>query len=178
MSRYQTVLLDRDGVINRMRTDYVKSWDEFELLPSALDAIACLGRGGRDVVVLTNQSAIGQQLVSRETVDEIHSRLAALVADHGGRIRAFLVCPHTRDDGCVCRKPAPGLLWRARDELGVALDSAVMVGDQVSDVMAAWAAGCESILVDPSGHEAASLPVGRWAVVESLAAAADLICGE
>src|SRR5258706_15038184 len=143
MSRYRTVLLDRDGVINRMRTDYVKSWDDFELLPGAIEAIARLGRSGHDVIVLTNQSAIAQRLVGAQAVDDIHSRLAAMVVEHGGRIRAFLICPHGKDEGCGCRKPAPGLLFRARDELGVDLADAIMVGDQIWDIQAARAAGCE-----------------------------------
>jgi len=174
--RYQTVFVDRDGVINRMRPDYVKSWADFELLPGALDAIVRLGRAGREVIVLTNQSAIAQKLVTREVVDEVHSRLAELVGERGGHIRAFLICPHDRDAGCSCRKPAPGLFIRARDELGVRLAGAVMVGDQTSDVEAAQAAGCDAILIDADGDMQA-LELG-CTCVPTLADAVDKICGD
>jgi D-glycero-D-manno-heptose 1,7-bisphosphate phosphatase len=177
MMRYQTVFIDRDGVINRMRSDYVKSWAEFEVLPGALDAIARLTRSGREVIVLTNQSAIGRRLVVPEVVDGIHSRVAAQAANRGGRIRAFLICPHTRGDGCNCRKPAPGLLFRARDELGVKLADAVMVGDQAWDIQAAWAAGCDAILVDANGTGGGMQGIHDCPVVANLAEAVDVICG-
>jgi len=173
-SKPLVVLLDRDGIINRMRPDYVKRWEEVEILPGTLDALARLSAAGCDLIVLTNQSAIGRGLVSRETVDEIHRKMAALVEAHGGRIRAFLVCPHTPADACDCRKPAPGLLLRARDELGVDLADAVMVGDQLSDVGAAQAAGCRAILLDPDGHTARN-PTDAWMRARNLSEAADLI---
>jgi D-glycero-D-manno-heptose 1,7-bisphosphate phosphatase len=178
VNSYSTVLLDRDGVINRMRTDYVKSWDDFELLPGALEAIGRLGRSGLEVIVLTNQSAIAQKLVTAQAVDEVHSRLAAMVIEHGGRIRAFLICPHSRDEGCSCRKPAPGLFFRARDELGVELADAIMVGDQIWDIEAARAAGCEAILVDPNGSEASLDGIVNCRVVRNLGEAVEIICDQ
>src|SRR5260370_37975903 len=88
LMRYASVFLDRDGVINRMRSDYVRRWEEVELLPGAIEAISRITSSGRNVIVLTNQSAIAQNLVTSEAVDEIHSRMAALVATGGGQIRA------------------------------------------------------------------------------------------
>jgi D-glycero-D-manno-heptose 1,7-bisphosphate phosphatase len=176
--RYPTVFIDRDGVINRMRSDYVKSWAEFETLPGVLDAISRLTRSGREVIVLTNQSAIGHRLVAADVVDRIHSRLAAEAAERGGLIRAFLICPHTPSDGCSCRKPAPGLFFRARDELGVELPDAVMVGDQAWDIQAASAAGCDAILVDAKRTEVGKQGSHECPVVANLVEAADLICGQ
>jgi D-glycero-D-manno-heptose 1,7-bisphosphate phosphatase len=169
------VFVDRDGVINRMLADYVKSWDEFEILPGALEALARLSAAGLEVIVLTNQSAIGRGLVSQGTVDEIHRRLLGLVRERGGDIRAFLVCPHAPEDRCDCRKPAPGLLFRARDELGIDLSRAVVAGDQLTDVDAALAAGCRAILIrsDTSVPERASRD--GYAVVRSLREAVGLI---
>jgi D-glycero-D-manno-heptose 1,7-bisphosphate phosphatase len=167
-------LLDRDGIINRMRPDYVKRWEEVEIIPGSLDALARLSRGGCQLIVLTNQSAIGRGLVSRKTVDDIHDRMASLIAERGGKIRAFLVCPHTPADACDCRKPAPGLLLRARDELGVDLAHAVMVGDQRSDVEAARAAGCRAILLGSDGGTTRK-PDDPWTSARTLSEAADLI---
>lgn len=169
------VLMDRDGVINRMRRDYVKRWEELELLPGSLDAIARLVAAGREIVVLSNQSAIGRGLVSLETVEEINRRLRAAIERNGGAVRAFLVCPHRPEDGCTCRKPRPGLFLRARDELGVDLASAVMIGDQASDMEAARAAGCKAILVDPEGDVAGGSSHPSWPVVRNLAEATELI---
>jgi D-glycero-D-manno-heptose 1,7-bisphosphate phosphatase len=174
-SKSLVVFLDRDGIINRMRADYVKRWEELEILPGALETLARLSAGGCDVIVLTNQSAIGRGLVSRQTVDDMHRRLAELIETRGGHVRAFLVCPHKPSDGCDCRKPAPGLLHRARDELDVELATAVLVGDQLSDVEAARAAGCRAILVDDEGDRATEVRWEGCAVVDSFSAAADII---
>jgi histidinol-phosphate phosphatase family protein len=174
----RAVLLDRDGIINRMRVDYVKSWEELELVPGSLDAVARLSVAGREVIIVTNQSAIGRGLVTVQTVDEIHRRLAEAIRERGGSVRAFLVCPHTPMDGCDCRKPRPGLLLRARDELGVDLGRAVMIGDHLTDVAAAHAAGCAAILVDADHDVAAGADPADCTVVRSLDEAIDLILGD
>jgi D-glycero-D-manno-heptose 1,7-bisphosphate phosphatase len=155
-----------------MRADYVKRWEEFEPLPGTIEAVARISSSGRDVIVITNQSAIGQGLVSAETVADIHNRLAGLVEAAGGRIAGFFVCPHRQDEGCECRKPAPGLFIRAGRELGLNLGTAVMVGDQPSDIAAATAAGVDIIVVNP---EPAGASNGHPRV-RSLVEAADLIC--
>lgn len=141
------VLIDRDGVIVRNRPDYVKTVDEMDVLPGALEALAALSRTGHRVFVVTNQSAIGRGLTTTAEVDRMHELIAQGVGLRGGAIAAFLVCPHTPADGCECRKPAPGLLYQARDRYGVDLASAVMVGDSQTDIAAASTAGCISILV-------------------------------
>lgn len=152
------VLIDRDGVIVKNRADYVKSRLEMEILPGALESIAALSQGGHRIFVLTNQSAIGQGLTTSDEVESMHRQLAFEVSCAGGEIEAFLVCPHTPDDGCDCRKPAPGLLFQARDRYGVDLNSAVMIGDWETDAQAARNAGCSSILIldGRSGDKTAS----------------------
>lgn len=142
-----TILLDRDGVINENRADYVKSWDEFRFLPGAREAIARLTEAGHRIVVCTNQAAIARGLVTIETVEEIHRRMIAGVAEVGGKIEQVYYCPHGKDEHCSCRKPRPGLLLRARDELGLDLYDAVFIGDSLTDVQAALAAGVLPILV-------------------------------
>jgi D-glycero-D-manno-heptose 1,7-bisphosphate phosphatase len=159
-----------------MRPNYVRRWEEIEILPGALQALARLTAAGLDLIVLTNQSAIGRGLVSRETVDGINRRLAEAVEASGGRLTEFLICPHAPAEACDCRKPAPGLLLRARDELGVDLERAILIGDQRSDIEAARAAGCRAILIDPDGPQRPAAAGYRTA--RSLAEAAELILAE
>lgn len=156
MAGLQAVLLDRDGVINVERADYVKSWHELRLLPRVLPALRRLAQWPVPICVLTNQSAIGRGVIDRETVDGIHQRLAALVAAHGGRIDAFFVCPHHPDARCSCRKPQPGLLRQAAQRFNLDLARCVFIGDAVTDHGAAVAAGCPSILVE-SGRQGPQL---------------------
>ncbi|SRR5258708_24369512 len=142
-----TIFLDRDGVINENRSDYVKSWREFRFLPGSKEAIAMLTKRDHRLVVCTNQAAIARGILSRETVEEIHGRMTAEIAKVGGRIERVYYCPHGKDENCFCRKPRPGMLLRARDELGIDTDDAIFIGDNISDIHAALAAGVTPILV-------------------------------
>jgi D-glycero-D-manno-heptose 1,7-bisphosphate phosphatase len=170
----RTVLVDRDGVIITNRDDYVKSWEEVELIPGAIEALARLHQSGHRVFVVTNQSAIGRGLVTAVEVDMIHDQLRSLIAVGGGHVEAFLVCPHGPDDACLCRKPSPGLLHQARDRFGVDLEKAVVIGDHETDLLAAAAAGCDSILV-LTGRTAAGAKNGLTKIADDLAAAVELI---
>src|SRR6266571_4881246 len=145
----QTIFLDRDGVINRNRPrgEYVKSWEEFQFLPGARDAIARLTKAGFRLLVVTNQACVGKGIVSWLTVQEIHARMMQEVARAGGQIEAVLCCPHMEDSGCDCRKTAPGLIRRAQEEYQVDLRRAIMVGDSAKDVQAATAIGMPAIMV-------------------------------
>jgi D-glycero-D-manno-heptose 1,7-bisphosphate phosphatase len=152
----QAILLDRDGVINEERADYIKTWHEFRFLPGALDALQRLTRLEIPVLVITNQSAIGRGIIEQATVEEIHRKLMREVESVGGRIDAFFVCPHHPAAGCLCRKPKPGLLLQAAQQFGFALEESLFIGDSITDFEAAHAAGCRSILVK-SGRQGASL---------------------
>ncbi len=147
----KTVFVDRDGVINRNRRDHVKSWGEFVFLPHAVDALAELTRHGFRIVVLTNQAAINRGITSRETIEDIHARMVAALEAAGARVAGVFYCPHRPEEGCGCRKPQPGLLFQAADRLGVDLSQSYLIGDALTDVVAARRAGCRPILV-MTGH--------------------------
>lgn len=142
-----TIFLDRDGVINENRPDYVKSWQEFRFLPGAKEAIARLTCAGHRILVCTNQAGIARGILSVETVEEIHRRMMDEIAEAGGRIERVYYCPHAKDAHCACRKPRPGMLLRARDELGIDMSDALFIGDALSDVHAGLEAGLWAILV-------------------------------
>ncbi len=142
-----TIFLDRDGVINENRADYVKSWSEFRFLPGSREAIAKLTQAGHRIVVCTNQAGIARGNLSIEAVEDIHHRMIASISDVGGKIEKVYYCPHDRDEDCSCRKPRPGLLLRARDELDIDLHDAVFIGDSMNDIRAGFAAGIHTVLV-------------------------------
>lgn len=152
----RAILLDRDGVINRERADYVKSWQEFEFLPGVLSALRRLAAHTLPILVITNQSGIGRGVIQQETVTTIHTQLCTAVTAAGGRIDAFFVCPHHPAAACSCRKPKPGLLFQAAQQFQFPLEQAVFIGDAMTDFEAARAAGCQSILVK-SGRQGADL---------------------
>jgi D-glycero-D-manno-heptose 1,7-bisphosphate phosphatase len=142
-----TVFIDRDGVINENRADYVKSWDEFRFLPESREAIASLTRAGHRIVVCTNQAGVAQGLISSETMEDIHRRMMAAIEEVGGVVEKVYACTHSKTADCDCRKPRPGMLLRAGRELNLDMSDAVFIGDSITDMQAGSAAGVRTMLV-------------------------------
>jgi D-glycero-D-manno-heptose 1,7-bisphosphate phosphatase len=141
------VILDRDGTINQDSDDYIKSPEEWQPIPGALESIARLTQAGFRVVVATNQSGIARGLFDTQTLFAIHDKLQRALSQFGGRVDAFFFCPHKPDEGCACRKPAPGMLIEVGRRFNVALEDVYMVGDSRKDIEAAAAAGARPVLV-------------------------------
>ena len=141
------LVLDRDGVINRDSSEFVKSRDEWIPLPGSIRAIADLSRSGYTVAVATNQSGLARGLLDRNALRAMNRKLRSLVEAEGGRVDRIVVCPHGPDDGCRCRKPMPGLLNRLARHYGTALDGVPFVGDSLRDLQTALAAGATPVLV-------------------------------
>ena len=144
--------MDRDGVINKNRSDYVKNWSEFDFLPGSLEALKLLTLNGYHIILITNQSVINRRMVTAEGLQEIHQKMTAAVADHGGSIEAIYYCPHVPEDGCDCRKPEPGLIFRAQGDYGVDLSKTCMIGDSFKDISCARRAGCGRVILVRTGH--------------------------
>ncbi|MDH7487812.1 MAG: D-glycero-beta-D-manno-heptose 1,7-bisphosphate 7-phosphatase [Anaerolineae bacterium] len=170
------VFLDRDGVINENRPDYVKTWGEFVFLPGVMESLRRLAQSDLLIVVITNQSAIGRGLVSLEEAKAINHCMVEEIEWAGGRVDGVFMCPHRPDEGCDCRKPRPGLLRQAAEKLDVDLKRSFLVGDALSDVEAARAAGCQPILVlTGRGREQLTQQTQGCPVVPDLAAAVEHI---
>lgn len=146
------VILDRDGTINRASDEFVKSPEEWEPLPGALEAIGRLNHAGYHVVLATNQSGLGRGLFDMAALHSVHTHMMKALALHGGRIDAVFFCPHGPDEGCHCRKPEPGLLEQIGERYGVDLEGVAYIGDSLRDMQAAVQAGCEPHLVCTGRH--------------------------
>lgn len=146
----RTVFLDRDGVLNEKMPEgqYVRSWDEFHLLPGVPEAIARLNRGGFRIVVVSNQRGIALKLYTAADVTAIHSRLQDLLASRGAHIDAFYICPHDKGQ-CNCRKPLPGMFEQAvREFPDISAETSVMIGDSCSDIEFGARLGMQTILIE------------------------------
>jgi D-glycero-D-manno-heptose 1,7-bisphosphate phosphatase len=141
------LFLDRDGVLNENRDDYVKSWDEFRWLPRSLDALVELSRLQVPIFIVTNQSMIGRGRATASTLECIHHRMLSEIVERGGRVDAVLFCPHAPDLGCECRKPRPGMIFQVAQEKDISLSRSVLIGDAVTDFQLATAAGVRYIHV-------------------------------
>jgi len=173
------LVLDRDGVINQDSKDFVKSAQEWLPLPGSIEAIAALSKAGFTVTVASNQSGLARGLFDRRALRAMHRKLRRLVAVAGGRVDRIVVCPHGPDDGCSCRKPAPGLLQRLGKHYGAPMAGVPVIGDSLRDLQAAVAVGAQPILVlSGNGRKTLASLRGELAdtpVYEDLAAAAQAL---
>lgn len=144
----KAVFFDRDGVINKERKDYVKTISELEIFSGIIEPIKKLKGAGFNIIVITNQSAINRGLTTHQKVSEIHSAIQEFLKKNGTQIDSFYYCPHKPDENCLCRKPKPGLILRAADEMQINLKSSWMIGDSDTDIQAALAAGCKYLKIN------------------------------
>lgn len=145
------VLLDRDGVINQERGEYVTSPEEMALIDGAAAAIRRLNKAGFRIAVITNQGCIGRGLIDEARLEEIHDRMHALLAAEGARIDRIYVCPDAPWAATERRKPAPGMLREALRDFAARPEDTPFIGDSLRDLQAACAIGCQPVLVR-TGH--------------------------
>ena len=151
--RTPTIFLDRDGVLNEKppRAEYVRTWKDFEWRPGAKHALKLFNDAGYRVIVVSNQAGIARGAMTEADLADIHHHMNREVVQAGGRIDAIYYCPHGWDDDCECRKPKPGMLFRAQREHQLDLSRTPFIGDDERDAEAAYAAGCPPMLL--SEHE-------------------------
>lgn len=145
MSHY--IFLDRDGVINQDSMEYIKTPEEFIFVPGSLEALVRLAKAGFTVGVATNQSGVSRKLYTEATLKQIHAKLINAVKAAGGEIAAIEYCIHLPTEGCTCRKPQPGMLHALAKRFDCSLTEVSFIGDRVSDIQAAKAAGANPIMV-------------------------------
>ena len=153
MNKAAAVFLDRDGTINE-EVGYLDHLEKFKMIPGTAEAIRRINVSGLKAVVVTNQSGVGRGYFSERLVGEVHALLQEMLKEKGAFIDAFYFCPHHPTEGkgayltfCDCRKPQPGLLLMAAEDLDIDLERSYMVGDMPKDVETARKVGAKGILV-------------------------------
>lgn len=153
MTGRRAAFLDRDGVINEDR-DCVHRPEDFAWMPGMPAAIRLLNDAGYLVVVVTNQSGIARGYYTEGQYQAFERWIAERAAEEGARIDATYHCPHLPkaeggpDEPCDCRKPAPGMVLAAIDELGIDPAASFLIGDKPRDTQAAEAAGVRGVLYE------------------------------
>lgn len=147
MSR-AAIFLDRDGVINHKRDDYVKNINEFKIFNFVPSAISLLKKNNFLIIIITNQSVINRKIITHDNLNQIHNNLKNVLHKYDTSIDAIYFCPHKPDENCDCRKPKSGLILKATQEFDIDLTQSWFIGDSQTDIDAAKTAGCKSFLVN------------------------------
>ena len=145
-TRRKAVFLDRDGTLIE-EVGYPRRASQVRLLPEVPESLKSLIASGFILVVVSNQSGVARGLISPEEAQAVHDRVVTLLSECGILLAGANYCYHTQEDNCECRKPKPGLILRAAEELSIDLKKSFLVGNQERDAQAALAAGCRSVLV-------------------------------
>ncbi len=153
--------LDRDGVLIE-EVDLLTDASQIRILPGVVEALQSIHAHGYLSVVVTNQTVVSRGLIGESELGRLHDHLRAELVQAGApEVSAFYVCPHHPNADvaryrveCSCRKPKPGLLERASDEIGIDLRLSFMIGDRLSDIAAGTRAGCTTALVKSGAHRA------------------------
>ena len=149
----RAVFLDRDGVLNEAVIRDGKPYppgriEELQIVPDAPDALARLKNAGYMLIVVTNQPDVGRGKQSRESVEEIHTAIGSQLP-----LDEFVVCYHAGTEGCVCRKPKPGMVLDAAARHGIDLAQSFLIGDRWRDIDCGAAAGVRTIWIDRGYQE-------------------------
>lgn len=156
-NKQKAVFIDRDGTINRY-VGFLRSIDDFELLPNVAEAVRKINSSGYLAIVVTNQPVIARGEVTYGQLQEIHNKMETLLGAEGAYLDKIYFCPHHPHKGyegevpelkvdCECRKPKPGLLLKAAEDFNIDLANSWMIGDGENDIKAGKAAGCKTALI-------------------------------
>ena len=157
-NKQKAIFLDRDGTINKY-VGFLRDVKELTLLPDAIEAIKLINTSDYLAIVVTNQPVIARGEVTWKGLEEIHNKMETELGKQGAYLDKIYFCPHHPHGGyageipelkfeCDCRKPKPGMLFKAAEELNIDLSKSYMIGDSDTDVQAGEAAGCKSIKIE------------------------------
>ena len=142
------VFLDRDGTLNKLKSDYVKNLTEFEILPSVGTNLKKLSDAGFSLIVITNQSAINRKFMTMDDLTQIHNVLDSYLKSFNCKLDGIYFCPHTPDEQCMCRKPNTGLIKNALENYSqIDLEHSWFIGDSESDIQAGKKFGLKTIKI-------------------------------
>lgn len=176
--KQRAVFLDRDGTVNKY-VGFLRNINDFELIPGVASAIKKINSSGYLTIIVTNQPVIARGEVTIPELNEIHNKMETLLGLEGAYIDGLYYCPHHPHKGyegevtefkieCDCRKPKPGLLFKAAMDFNIDLNKSWMIGDGENDIRAGLAAGCNTILINGIGTDSKKADFGQLDTLQSI----------
>lgn len=179
-NKQKAIFIDRDGTINKY-VSFLRDTERFELLGGVSEAIKTINQSGYLAVVVTNQPVIARGELTYDGLQEIHNKMETLLGKDGAYLDGIYFCPHHPDSGyegeikelkfeCECRKPKPGMLLKAAQDLNIDLEQSWMIGDGMNDIQAGKNAGCKTALIGSEDY-------GQNFTVDSLSSFVNRVVG-
>ena len=150
LSNQKYIFIDRDGTLNvrPKKAEYIVKPEDFIWLDGAKTAIKKLNDAGYFVILISNQAGIARGAMTNDDFYKVQKKLSEDLKNIGAHIDAVYFCPHGWDDNCECRKPKPGLIYKAQKDYSINLSNCVMIGDDERDIITANNADMKGILVN------------------------------
>ena len=147
---YDTLFLDRDGVINKkLEGRYITDFKDFEFIKGSLDAIINLKSVFNKIIIVTNQQGIGKEIMSVEDLQIVHEKMQEAISKEFKYINKIYFCPHLESEECECRKPGIGMLLQSKADFpDINISNSFLVGDSDTDIQAGKRFGVKTIKVD------------------------------
>ena len=152
MKEKLVLFLDRDGVINKKRTDYVKTINELKFIPNIFNALKKFNDIGFIIIVITNQSVVNRKIISEIQLKEIHNHMLKTMEKNSCKIAKIYYCPHHPEEKCDCRKPNSGMIKQAMNDFEIKTQNAILIGDSETDIEAATKMKIKSIKIQTDGQ--------------------------
>lgn len=143
----KAIFLDKDGTLIK-NIPYNVDLSKIFFFPEVANALSYLQKSGFTLVIITNQSGISKKYFTKLSFEKVINYLGKKFLEKGVKIKACYYCPHSEKESCECRKPNPGLFFKASKELDINLEDSWMIGDALDDIEAGKRAGCKTVMID------------------------------
>ena len=149
--KYNTLFLDRDGVINHKTDGYIQFFSEFRFIEDVPESIAKLSDYFERIIIVTNQQGIGKKIMTENQLFSLHDKMISEINTLGGKIEKIYYCLHLESSNCNCRKPKSGMLLKAKEDFPeIDFKKSILIGDSDTDIIAAENVNIKSIQVSPT----------------------------
>jgi len=165
---HKAVFFDRDGVINQKANehDYIKTWNEFKLIPEIIDVMKHVQLKGYKIIIVTNQRGIARGIMTINDLNKIHENLRQFLNINNIYITDIFYCPHDIHENCSCRKPKVGMFLEAKKLYNINFEQSFFIGDSLTDIMAANTLKIKSILYTENAINEKIEPMPRYIVTD------------
>ena len=170
----KTIFLDRDGVINK-EVNYLFKIEDFHFIDGIFEACYIFNKLGYEIIIITNQSGISRGFYNESDFNILTKWMVSEFERHNVKILDIFYCPHSIDSKCGCRKPKPGMFFKAKEKHSINMQNSWMIGDKEADIDAARSSGINNTILVRSGHKIDESKTNAKFILDSIKQSTNII---